>query len=64
MGLTGFGKHLYTALPSDWGIFIRHSTALLECMDPAKAQHCAEANQPLNLETLLRATWGLQGQQM
>lgn len=33
-------------------------------MDPAEAQHCAEANQPLNLETLLRATWGLQGQQM
>lgn len=28
-------------------------------MDSSEAQHCAEANQPLNLETLLRATWGL-----
>lgn len=43
---------------------IRHKTALLECTDPADAQHCAEANQPLNLETLLGATWGLQSQQI
>lgn len=33
-------------------------------MDSPEAQHCAEVNQPLNPETLLRATWGLQGQQM
>lgn len=33
-------------------------------MDPAEAQHCAEANQLLNWETLLRVTWDLQGQQI
>lgn len=52
---------------SSWRLgnaFIRHKTALLECTDPADAQHSAEANQLLNLETLLGATWGLQGQQM
>lgn len=39
--------------------FIRHRTALPECTDPADTQHCAEANQPSGLETLLRVTWGL-----
>lgn len=46
------------------GEYLSDSIALLEWRDLAEAQHCDKANQPLNLETLLRATLGLQSQQL